>query len=161
MNTKTTLTHTQRLLLIWLYNQQKCLTIDEGNLLYAYKQITGEPDFKFHTFSADLNTLINLKYIQRHTTNTFYQITHIGKQFLQNSIESQITYQCPHCGDFWNSDNDDEMIIDAYLQQYPNGTTIEEICGACEKEDNITGYQVKLDDSEWVSTTFFQKNRNK
>ena len=130
------LTAIQRSLLIWLYNHQQWQHIDQGNLMEAYVEITENENFEIKTFLMDIQALVMAKYVRTHTLDCFYQITPEGKKYLENSIDDTIIFQCDQCGDFWSLDHtDDPMILSAYLEEHPSGTTIEQTCSACENEN--------------------------
>ena len=134
-NTKSNLTDTQRELLIWFYNNQQWQHIDQGNMMEAYVEITGDEDFPITDFLMDIQALVMAKYLRTHTLDTFYYITIEGKEFVNNSTNPISIYQCCQCGDFYSLENIDPMILEAYIEQYPNGTVIEDTCSACEDEN--------------------------
>ena len=93
------ITDTQRSLLIFLYDSKHLITIDQGNLLYAYTEITGNENFKLKDFLMDIQTLILRKFVKLHTLNTFYKITEKGIKFLDNTTQTLLISQCDRCGD--------------------------------------------------------------
>ena len=84
-NTLSQLTPTQRSLLIFLYNEQDTMIIDEGNLCAEYAKITDNPDFDIKDFLMDTLVLITRKLVKTNTHDTFYKITDAGKKLLKDS----------------------------------------------------------------------------
>jgi len=128
------LTPKQHSLLIFLYNNEEWVHIDQGNLLNHYEELHGTDFLSLHDFLADLQALIINKYVRTHTLDAFYQITQEGREFIKSS-EEPLIYQCCQCGDYYTLDNIDLMILEAMIEQNPDSTVIEDTCDACQDEN--------------------------
>jgi len=118
------------------------ITIDSGNLQYAYGEIVENPDFDIEEYRTDLRSLMSRKFVTSHTLDAFYKITKEGIKYLEDRCQPQLIFQCDRCGDIWSPDIDDPMIIEAYLVEHPSGHVSIEKCESCEiqaeQEDDDT-----------------------